>query len=64
MKPLSAGKTVSLELVVANCIDFLKMSGLKISILKHGEYMVIEEGALHCVLTVGTAGSHLNVYSI
>lgn len=40
-------------------VDISQFTGLQIAILKHGNYLIMPEGMLHTVLTVGTAGNHL-----
>ena len=44
-------------------VDFDKLTGLQVAILSHGEYVIIPEGTLQCVLTVGTAGQIWDVDS-
>ena len=48
----------------SDVLDFRKLTGLKVTILRHGQYIIMPEHTLHCVLTVGTAGNILTIYLI
>lgn len=49
---------------VSDFVDFCRLTGLRVAILSHGQYIIMPEHTLHCVLTVGTAGRILTICSI